>query len=201
MEEYTEPAIDLAIPERARLAEILCHQPDNLSDEEMAKLSIEVVDLYVALCGKRETPKRKRAKPSADLDPPIASERIKLEADPDVELKPVPDPFPLLTHPNQCPDCIGDKRMSREERAFQYCRPPKRNDHWDDNHLEAKERAEQLGQLLVCEDQRCKDVRLYTVDQFRNHVQSVHIIRLRTSEQVQQRRARKRKLKRSRCSS
>lgn len=55
--EYAELAIDLVIPERAQLAEIFCHQPDTLSDEEMTKLSIEVIDLYVALCGKRETVK------------------------------------------------------------------------------------------------------------------------------------------------
>ena len=198
IEEYVEPAIDLVIPERARLAEILCHQPDNLSDEEMARLSVEVVELYVALCGKRETAKRKRAKPSAGLDSPSASKRIKLEAHREVEFKPTPAPFPILIHPNQCPECIGDERMSVEERTFQYCRPQKRNDHFDDNHLEAKERAERLGQPIVCSDKRCKDVKLHTVNHFRNHVHSVHRIKLRTSEQVQQRRARKVKLRSSR---
>lgn len=201
IEEFVEPAIDLVIPERARLAEIYCHQPDNLSDEEMARLSIEVVDLYVALCGKKETTKRKRAKPSVDLDPPVASKRIKFEVDPDVEFKPSPAPFPLLIHPNQCPECIGDERMSVEERTFQYCRPQKRNDHFDDNHLEAKEHAERLGQPIVCSDKRCKDVKLHTVNHFRNHAQMVHSIKLRTSEQVQQRRARKVKLRHSRSTS
>ncbi|KAK0631107.1 hypothetical protein B0T17DRAFT_590377 [Bombardia bombarda] len=196
--EYVEPAIDLVIPERARSAEILCHQPDNLSDEEIARLSVEVVELYVALCGKRETAKRKRPKPSAGLDPPVASKRIKLEVDTDVEFKPTPTPFPLLIHPDQCLECISDERMSVEERAFRYCRPQKRNDHFDDNHLEAKERAERLGQPIICNNKRCKDVKLHTMNHFRNHVHSVHKIKLRTTEQVQQRRDRKLKLRRSR---
>ncbi|KAK3389614.1 FluG domain-containing protein [Podospora didyma] len=199
VEQYEEPAIDLVIPERARLAEIFCHQPDNLGDDEMARLRIEVVDLYVALCGKRETVKRKRAQRTAPAKLPTP-ELIKLEADPDIEFKPIPGPFPLLTHQNQCPGCIGDERMSLEERTFRYCRPTKRNDHFDDNHLEAKERSEQLGQLIICNDKRCKDIQMYTVDHFRNHVQSVHTITLRTSEQAQERRARKLKLRRSRQS-
>ncbi|KAK3371955.1 FluG domain-containing protein [Podospora didyma] len=199
VEQYEELAIDLVIPERARLAEIFCHQPDDLGDKEMAQLRIEVINLYVALCGKRETVKRKRAQRTAPAKLPTSG-FIKLEADPDIEFKPAPGPFPLLTHPNQCPGCIGDERMSLKERTFRYCRPTKRNDHFDDNHLEAKERAEQLGQLIIYNDKRCKDMTLYTVDHFRNHVQSVHTITLRTSEQVQERRARKLKLRRSRQS-
>ncbi|KAI0120736.1 hypothetical protein BJ170DRAFT_704700 [Xylariales sp. AK1849] len=90
MEEYTEPTIDLVIPERARLVELLCHQPKALSDEEMVQQSIEVIDLYVTLCGKRET----------------------------------------------CLDCIGDGKQTFQERTFPYCRLTKRNDHFDDHHLE-----------------------------------------------------------------
>ncbi|KAH9984587.1 hypothetical protein F4779DRAFT_632530 [Xylariaceae sp. FL0662B] len=169
IEEFVEPAIDL---------------PDNLSDdEEMTRLSIEVVDF-----------------PFIDLDPPMASKRIKLEADPDIDFKPAPGPFPLLIHPNQYPECISDQRISVEERAFRYCRPQKRNDHFNDNHLEAKERAERLGQPIICNGKRCKGVKLHTVNHFRNHVQSVHKIKLRTTEQVQQRRARKVRLGR-RCRS
>ncbi|KAI0410456.1 hypothetical protein F5X98DRAFT_368799 [Xylaria grammica] len=161
IEEYVKPAIDLVIPERAILAKTLCHQPDNLSDKEIARL---------------KTTKRKRTRPSADLDPPVASKQIKFEVDPDVEFKPTPGPFPLPIHPNQ-------------------------NDYFDDNYLEAKERAKQLGQPIIYSDKRCKDVKLHTANHFRNHVQSVHKIKLRTTEQVQQRRARKVKLRRSRSTS
>ncbi|KAH8882112.1 hypothetical protein GQ53DRAFT_753940 [Thozetella sp. PMI_491] len=212
MEEYVEPTIDLVIPERARLAEILCYQPDNLSEEEIARLSIEVVDLYVALCSKRETVKRKRLRPPTIVEPPLTSNRLKRRQPPtdiesslaskyiklEPEQEPEPDPFPLLMGATQCPDCIGDERLTKQERDFPYCRPPKRNDHFDDHHLEEKEQAEQRGELIVCKHPKCKigEVKLWSVDQFRNHVASVHGIKLRTTEQVQQRRARKRKLRR-----
>jgi hypothetical protein len=196
MEEFVEPAIDLVIPERARLAEILCHQPENLSDEAMTKLSIEAVDLYVALCGKKETVKRKRLRPPTDVEPPMTSKLIGLE--PELEPKPEPDLFPLLLGAAQCPDCIGDERLTEEERAFSYCRPTKRNDHFDDHHLEDKEQAEQRGEPIECKHPKCKgNVKLRSVDHFRNHIQKIHGVQLHTSTRVQQRRDQKRKRRRS----
>ncbi|KAH8768366.1 FluG domain-containing protein [Diaporthe sp. PMI_573] len=198
MEEYVEPTIDLVIPERARLAELLCYQPDDLSEEEMNKLSIEVVDLYVALCGKRETVKRKRLQPPADIEAPLTSERIKLEPELGLKL----DLFPLLMGPTQCPGCIGDERQTEQERTFVYCRPTKRNDHFDDQHLEEIERAEEHGELIKCGHPQCGERKVYlqSVDHFRNHIDTVHGVTLRTSEKVRQRRARKLKLRRFRSS-
>ena len=103
-----------------------------------------------------------------------------------------------MINPNQCPGCIGDERLTYGERTFQYCRPTKRNDHFDDHHLEAIERAEQHGEPIVCHE--CKDVKLDTVDHFRNHVQSVHGITLRTADKAQHRRAQKLKSKLSKLS-
>ncbi|EJT68932.1 hypothetical protein GGTG_13521 [Gaeumannomyces tritici R3-111a-1] len=37
--------------------------------------------------------------------------------------------------PSQCPDCIGDGRLSAEERMIKSRRPAIRNDHFDDQHL------------------------------------------------------------------
>lgn len=54
-EEYVEPAVDLQIPERAQLTEILCNQPDNLSSAELLELRIQAAELMVILYGKRET--------------------------------------------------------------------------------------------------------------------------------------------------
>ena len=59
-EGYIEPAIDLHIPERAQLAEIICKQPDNLSSSDLLELRIQAAELMVALCGRRETAKRNR---------------------------------------------------------------------------------------------------------------------------------------------
>ncbi|KAF3768368.1 hypothetical protein M406DRAFT_250781, partial [Cryphonectria parasitica EP155] len=194
VEQYTEPAIDLVIPERARLAKLLRSQPENLSNEERIELSIEMVDCYIALCSKRETVKRKRILPPADDGYPT-SKRIKAE----VELKPIRNSFPLLIHPNQCSECAGNEQLIYEERTFKYCRPTKRNDHFDDQYLEAMERTEQRRELIVCYE--CKDVELYSVDHFRNYVQLVHSFKLRIADQVQKRRAQNLKRKQSKPSS
>jgi len=58
--EYVAPAIELHIPERAELAEILVNQPDDLDDEGLLRLRIQSAELMTALNYKRETAKRRR---------------------------------------------------------------------------------------------------------------------------------------------
>ncbi|KAK4461261.1 hypothetical protein QBC42DRAFT_297852 [Cladorrhinum samala] len=55
---YVEPTIDLQIPERAQLAEILCKQPGDLTPVQLPGLRIRAAELMVALYDKRETKKR-----------------------------------------------------------------------------------------------------------------------------------------------
>lgn len=38
---YLQPAIELHIPERAQLAEILCRQPDDLDGDRLYELRVE----------------------------------------------------------------------------------------------------------------------------------------------------------------
>ncbi|CRK29684.1 hypothetical protein BN1723_015696 [Verticillium longisporum] len=180
-EEYVEPAIDLDIPERARLAEILCKQPKDLSETGIHQLRIEAIDTMVALCDRRETIKRDRLRNRPQIDIPIKQETS----------EPARDIFPLLMDPTQCPSCIGDERLSREERTFKYCRPVVRNDHFDDHHLAERELAEQRGELIRCDHRRCRKEKLQHLDHFRNHVQSVHGVPLRSAEQVELRRRKK----------
>ncbi|KAI8658993.1 hypothetical protein NCS55_01178100 [Fusarium keratoplasticum] len=170
-EEYEEPVID----------------PDDLTEDQIAQQRIESIDLMVALCGKRETVRRSHARQSAKACLSIKTEPPEIEH----ETLPSPNRFPLLLHAAQCPDCIGDERLSREERAFTYCRPTVMNDHFDDQHLVRREQAEQSGERIRCEHPKCRDVRLQHLDHFRSHVQKVHGVTLRTSEQVKQRRQRK----------
>jgi hypothetical protein len=54
MKEYTEPAIDFVIPERAQIAEIFCYQSKELIIDEIFQTKIKIVDLYVTLCGKKK---------------------------------------------------------------------------------------------------------------------------------------------------
>ncbi|KAL6354147.1 hypothetical protein LRP88_12481 [Fusarium phalaenopsidis] len=186
-DEYLEPVIDVTVPEREKLAEILCHQPDDLTEDQIAQRRIDSIDLMVALCGKRETVRRSHARQSAKACLSIKTEPPEIEH----ERLPSPDRFPLLLHAAQCPDCIGDERLSREERTFTYCRPTVMNDHFDDQHLIRREQAERSGEKIRCEHPKCRDVKFQHVDHFRRHVQEVHGVTLRTSEQVRQRRQRK----------
>ncbi|KAL4404040.1 FluG domain-containing protein [Colletotrichum abscissum] len=183
-EEYTEPDINLQIPERTRLAHILCHQPADCSHDKLMELWIEAIDLMVTLCDKRETVRRDRI-------------RTHPQPKPTIEETPQPKPFPLLLDPNQCPDCVGDCRLSLAERAFKYCRPAVRNDHFDDQHLVERERTVQRGNLIRCNHPQCQDdPNFATLDAFRRHVQTLHGVSLRTSGQVEQRRSRKVKRRR-----
>ncbi|KAM6516699.1 hypothetical protein FALCPG4_014872 [Fusarium falciforme] len=98
--------------------------------------------------------------------------------------------------PEQCPDCIGDERMTLQERTFRYCRPTVRNDHFDNAHLEDREHAERRGEAIQCHHPKCGDIKLQDLDHFRNHVQTVHGVPLRSSMQVKKRREKKAKHRR-----
>ncbi|EGU83978.1 hypothetical protein FOXB_05508 [Fusarium oxysporum f. sp. conglutinans Fo5176] len=135
-EEYTEPVVDVHIPERDRLANILCHQPDGLTEDQ--------------------TVKRHRVQQNVrtQAQPHIKTEPSEADSEPEHNL----NQFSLLMQPGQCPDCIGDERLSLEKRAFSYCRPTVRNDHFDDQHLIDRERALQRGEKMgPCADNSSGD--------------------------------------------
>ncbi|KAK3935373.1 hypothetical protein QBC46DRAFT_453549 [Diplogelasinospora grovesii] len=172
-EEYDEPAIDLLIPERAQLAEILCKQPEGLSHEDLIRLRIQAAELWVALCGKRETARCRR---------------IRRRARPEVSVKeetPASDPFPLLMQKTQCPRCIGDEMLPYEIRTFPFCRPAVMNDHFDREHLGGMKENERRN-LIFCDHPKCKEegMKLKNLDHFRAHVMSVHGVELRRSDRV-----------------
>lgn len=164
-EEYVEPGIDLQLPERAQLAEILCKQPQDLNPERSHELRIRAAELMVALCDKRETQKRH----AIQRRPP--AEAIVQEESPGL------DPFPLLMDRKQCPLCIGDETLSHEERTFKYCRPAVMYDHFDKKH------AQQLGSVkqMSCYHPKCREEALEFkhLNHFKNHVERVHGVRLR----------------------
>ena len=166
------PAITLQIPERARLADLLCHQPDNMGFDEFYKLRIQAAELMVALCDKKETAKRRQIRMAAHADVPVKVE------------SPATDKFPLLMDKEQCPRCIGDESISMEERTFRYCRPWVRDNHFDSHHLSTMKDLEKEG-LIFCDHPKCKGegLKLKSYETFRNHVQLVHGVNLRPPRQ------------------
>lgn len=184
-EEYIEPTINVSILERAQLAEILCHQPDSLTEDVILQRRIEVIDLMVALCDKRETVKRDRTRHKITASKPMKTQLAEIGTGLGL------DPFPLLMHGAQCPDCIGDERLSLQERSFMYCRPTVMNDHFDRQHLIGRELAEKNGEKIRCEHPKCQNLKFECLDAFRCHVLKAHGVALRSSEQIKQRRQRK----------
>jgi hypothetical protein len=173
LEDDIQPPIRLHMPERARLAEILCHQSDNLNAKDLRNLRIEAAELMTILCNKKETAKRKVIKQTAQSAP--IDVFVKQES-------PGPDCFPLLMDKTQCPYCIGSDMTSEEERTFRYCRPAVMNNHFDRAHLKALRQAEKENRI-TCRHPKCqtdgKDLKLESVDHFRSHVQRVHGVWLR----------------------
>ncbi|KJZ70767.1 hypothetical protein HIM_09851 [Hirsutella minnesotensis 3608] len=165
------PVVDLHLSERARLAKLLCHQPDDLSFDEFCQIRIEAAELMVALCEKRETVKRKCI---PDVRPNDVAPKD----------SPTLDSFPLMMGKTQCPYCIGDEALSFAERTFSYCRPAVMNDHFDREHLDTLTEMGRNGSI-TCNHPRCKeaDLELTGLDHLKNHIERVHGVRLRPSGQ------------------
>ncbi|KAK4076899.1 hypothetical protein Purlil1_12523 [Purpureocillium lilacinum] len=170
---YSAPAIDLHIPESARLAELLCQQMDDLDFDGFLRLRVEVAELMVSLIRKRETAKRRRIVNMTPSDVTCSSE----------DKSPKPDTFPLLMRKTQCPHCISDEAISAEERTFSYCRPAVMNDHFDREHLVTLEQMKRDG-FISCSHPKCQeaDLKLKSLDHFRNHVARVHGVALKPSQ-------------------
>ncbi|KAH8719857.1 hypothetical protein HC256_000269 [Beauveria bassiana] len=196
-EEYEQPAIDLVIPERARLANILCLQPDDWTETDLFQRRVEAIDLMVALCDKKETGRTSRTQRPATLEAFIKQQSPGSDTLSESDLE--PDPFPLLMEATQCPDCIGDEQLSVEARKFKWCRPPVLNDHFDGTHLARRETAAQRGETIWCGHPKCRQEKFVHVDHFRSHVEKVHGVSLRTSDQVTKRRQRQAVRREKKC--
>ncbi|KAK6841024.1 hypothetical protein PG987_001884 [Apiospora arundinis] len=167
--EHLVPMVDLQLPERAELAQILLNQPEMPSYEEMKELCVQACETMAVLCHRRETPRRARIQDRAQIQAKTTGDQT----------------FPLLMLKTQCPRCIGDGRLSYEERTFTYSRPAVMNDHFDRTHVKEIKELEQ-DKLIFCEHPVCmeKGVKLDNLDRFRNHVQSVHGVWLRPENRL-----------------
>lgn len=156
------------------LAKMLLHQLEDSAaiNIDLVGLRTNAVTLMVALCGKRETFKRKAArktvKPRKTAEPQQTGVR---------DESPPPDNFPLLMGKSRCPYCIGCSSMSSEERTLRYCRPAVMNDHFDREHLRPMTRAAQKGSI-TCQHPKCQrdghSLKLVSMNHFRNDVQTIH---------------------------
>lgn len=188
-EAFEMPDIDLALPERQRVAEILCEQSEAWTEEQYFEKIVELVDQLVALCGKKE-PRRSKSTRQVHIEPESGQELSEGEKPPALEQNREIDLFPLqlkdeLRPKCICPDCIGDSTMTIDARKFEWCRPTVLNDHFDDKHLPGREAAAQRGDAMWCSHPKCRQLRFEHLDEFRLHVQKVHGLKLRSSVQAE----------------
>ncbi|KAH6661772.1 FluG domain-containing protein [Halenospora varia] len=164
-EEYIEPVVEHQIPERAQLAELICTHIAGITPQDIVKRRIHSAGLMLALCHRREVPRRYRLRVTLP-QPPLVKEES-----PDLE------PFPLVCAKTQCPFCIGDESKSYKERMGSFCRVSKMRDHVERIHL----RGFVPEEAVSCRHPVCKSQGLVLKDlqDFKNHVQTVHGIGLR----------------------
>ena len=190
-DDFNEPDIDLDIPERAKLARLVCKQPENLSDDELLERRIQFGECMVALMSKRETVRRDIIAQRGSVEM-VLKDSSKSSRSASIDMDAIPtkpavddaalidDPFPCRMDKFQCTECIGDGRLSYDERTFRYTRTSSRNKHFDSQHLPSLTRL--LAQdLLACAHPKCTKMvhKFRNMDEYKTHQLRVHHIELR----------------------
>jgi len=170
-----EPMVQHQLEERTRLQEVLCNFSMELTPQGIVARKVAAISLMVALASRRECQTRQpRQRPDAYKDP------VKQESPfPEAHPLPPPDPFPLVCKKTQCIICLGDTRLTYEERTREFSRVSHMMTHVENHHLKRL----QPGERPVCKHPRCspKGEGLFFdyIEYFKNHVGTVHKINLR----------------------
>jgi Protein of unknown function (DUF3435) len=170
--EEVEPVIEHQLAERTQLQQVLCDFSTGLSPQDIVSRKVSAINLFVALASRQEFQTRTRKPRSV----PASKDLIKGES-PAPEPFPPPGEFPLVCKKTQCIICIGNERLSYEQRTRTFKRVSHMWDHVEDVHL-SKLTAEGP---FICHHPVCK-ARGWVVNKvmwFKNHVARVHEINLR----------------------
>jgi hypothetical protein len=170
--EDIEPVIEHQLEERTRLQQVLCDLSKDLSSQAIVARKVTAINLMVALASRQEFQIRTRKSRSV----PASIGLLKKES-PAPEPSQPPDEFPVVCKKTQCIICIGNERLSYEQRTRTFKRVSNMWDHVEDVHL-SKEPAKQR---IICDHPVCKAQGLVLdhVMHFKNHVARVHKINLR----------------------
>ena len=154
-EEYIEPVVEHQIPQRAKLADLLCTRLTDLPLLDAVKRRIQAADLMQSLCGCREVALRYRRRVVLPL---IIKE----------ESPAVIEPYPLICKKTQCIFFCDSMEKT-------FSRPSKMMEHVE-RHL-----CKEPGPTVACRHPVCKDAGLVlsSVNHFKYHVHAVHGITLR----------------------
>lgn len=170
-----EPMVQHELEERNQLQEILCDFSRNLTPQEIVSRKVTAANLLIALASRRVCQTRKPRHATADCKD-LAKEECPLPA-PCSLLE--SDQFPVICEREQCIVCLGDTRLSVEQRMRKFARVSHMMTHVESCHLKKLLPHEKP----VCRHPKCSPVGhglfFDEIMHFKNHVQTVHKIKLR----------------------
>ncbi|KAJ6437505.1 hypothetical protein O9K51_10064 [Purpureocillium lavendulum] len=170
LSERPKPSTQHALEERTQLQALLCDPKENLSLKDITDRKIRAVDLMVRLAARREVRRPRSSSPSSTSDDSPA-------CSPDPEPLPKVEEIPLVLGKTQCIYCVGDEQQPYVTRMRAFARVSHMMDHVEKVHL----RHEASLTRFVCRHPQCKHLGdfLTSLGHFKNHVQTVHGVKLR----------------------
>jgi Protein of unknown function (DUF3435) len=163
-EEWKPIQAELTLPERRRVAEILCKSPSDLTPQGKVNHRILAIEALVSLCHKKELPQKQK----------ICRDRnwgVLPTPEPTIKHSPGSTPIPMLAPiavtNKACIFCIC-KTGQRQE----FSRPRKAREHVERQHL----RFFRDDDLIPCPDSYCRSsgIVIFGHSHFKNHVATVH---------------------------
>ena len=170
--EDVEPVIEHQLEERTRLQQVLCDLSKDLSPQAIVSRKVSAINCMIALASRQELQTRKpRSAPS--YKDPLKEESLASALDPFLP----PSKFPLVCEKTQCIFCIGNERLSYEQRTRTFRRVSHMMDHVENLHF----RKVSLNARIICDHPVCKaqGLVLNNVMHFKHHVATVHKVDLR----------------------
>jgi hypothetical protein len=163
-EEWTPIKAEHTLPERRRVADILCKSPSDLTPEEKVTHRIIDIEALVSLCHKKELPQKQKIVRDRDWGVLPTTEPI-LKHSPGST--PIPKIAPIAVTNKECIFCIC-KTGQRQ----QFSRPRKVREHVERQHL----RFFRDDDLIPCPDSYCRSsgIVIFGHSHFKNHVATVH---------------------------
>jgi hypothetical protein len=167
--EEVEPVIEHQLAERTQLQQIFSR---DLSPQGIVSRKVSAINLFVALASRQELQTRQ------PRSAPAYKGSLKEESPaPALDPSPPPSKFPLVCEKTQCIFCIGNERLSYEQRTRKFRRVSHMMDHVENFHL----RGVSADEKIICHHPLCKaeGLVLQNVIHFKNHIATVHKINLR----------------------
>lgn len=108
------------ILERGEIVWLTCELIANLTNHEKHARRVETLQVWVALCARQESRRRRPKSTQPSREPMIPPKTSPEDSEEDRH-----DRFSLVCKPTQCISCLGNERKSYQGRTAEYARPNK----------------------------------------------------------------------------